>query len=140
MPNWTRNELTVQADDPKDLKDFKKKVFTKDEEGKLNFDFEKIIPMPKNIFRGNLGNEEREKYGNNNWYDWSSKNWGTKWNACHTQINFECDEEIELEFDTAWDTPRPIIKKLKKKFPKLRFWGGYIHEGWEDAGSFNEIQ
>ena len=28
MPNWTRNELTVQADDPKDLKDFKKKVFT----------------------------------------------------------------------------------------------------------------
>ena len=108
MPNWTRNELIVQADDPKDLKDFKKKVFTKDEEGKIKFDFEKIIPMPENIFRGNLGNEEREQYGDNNWYD--------------------------------WDTPRPIIKKLKKKFPKLSFWGGYIHEGWEGAGTFNEIQ
>ena len=23
MPNWTRNELTIQADDPKDIKEFK---------------------------------------------------------------------------------------------------------------------
>ena len=91
MPNWTRNELTVQADDPKDIKEFKEKVFTKDDEGNLQFDFEKIVPMPSHIFRGNLGDEERNKYGKHNWYDWSCENWGTKWNSCRTKINFECD-------------------------------------------------
>ena len=29
-------------------------------------DFNKIIPMPNNIYRGDLGIEERKKYGNNN--------------------------------------------------------------------------
>ena len=139
MPNWTKNELIIQADDPKDIKEFKKKVFTKDEEGNLHFDFEKIVPMPKKIFRGNLGYEERKKYGSDNWYDWSRENWGTKWNACRTQINFDCGEELEIEFETAWDTPRPIIQKIREMFPKLRFWGGYIHEGWEGAGTFNDI-
>jgi hypothetical protein len=139
MPNWTRNELNVQADDPKYIKEFKDKVFTEDDKGKLNFDFEKIIPMPKNIFRGNLGKEEREKYGENNWYDWSIENWGTKWNAYETQINYDGEEELEIEFETAWDTPRPIIKKLSQMFPKLRFWGGYIHECWEGAGTFEEV-
>ena len=29
MPNWTRNELNIQTDDPKKILDFKKKVLTK---------------------------------------------------------------------------------------------------------------
>ena len=29
MPNWTRNELTIQADDPKDIKEFKEKSLQK---------------------------------------------------------------------------------------------------------------
>ena len=40
-----------------------------------NKSFAKIIlPMPKNIFQGGLGQEEKEKYGKNNWYDWSIAN------------------------------------------------------------------
>jgi hypothetical protein len=79
------------------------------------FDFNKIIPMPDDIFRGNLGAEEREKYGNKNWYDWSCDNWGTKWPACDAEITEETDTEIHYRFLTAWDAPRPIVDALRKK-------------------------
>ena len=39
--------------------------------------FENITPMPLTIFRGDLGEAERKIHGNNNWYDWSIKNWGS---------------------------------------------------------------
>lgn len=74
-------------------------------------DFEKIIPMPENIFRGNLGQAEREKYGTNNWYDWSRYNWGTKWNAYSSYIDKETNTII---FDTAWSAPMPIFDALAK--------------------------
>ena len=41
-------------------------------------DFNKIVPMPDDIYRGALGQKERELYGNKNWLDWSCRYWGTK--------------------------------------------------------------
>ena len=70
-------------------------------------DFNKIVPMPDNIFRGNLGQQERELYGTNNWYDWSCANWGTKWNA----YDIYCDANV-IEFNTAWSCPLPVLDKL----------------------------
>lgn len=52
------------------------------------------------------------KYGESNWYDWHNKNWGTKWNACETLVI----DENNVEFQTAWSTPEPIIKELSKKY------------------------
>lgn len=72
-------------------------------------DFNKIIPMPDGIFMGDLGPEERKLYGNNNWYDWRRRNWGTKWNAYDTL--YDADENI-LTFDTAWSCPLPILEEL----------------------------
>ena len=47
-----------------------------------SIDFEKLIPMPEDVYRGPLGQKEMELYpGDKNWYDWSIDNWGTKWNA-----------------------------------------------------------
>lgn len=72
-------------------------------------DFEKIIPMPDNIFRGNLGPEERAIYGSNNWYDWCRANWGTKWNAYSDCFD---KENNAIEFDTAWSCPIPVLDAL----------------------------
>ena len=82
------------------------------------FDFNKIVPMPENIFRGPLGQKERDMYGADNWYDWSLKNWGTKWNS------YDGDWYVEgrsIQFNTAWSTPEAIYRALIKKFPNLDF-------------------
>lgn len=72
-------------------------------------DFNKIIPMPENIYRGNLGEEERRLYGKNNWYDWSIVHWGTKWNAYSSSLDKENDA---IYFDTAWSSPIPVLDAL----------------------------
>ena len=94
-------------------------------------DFQKIIPMPDNIFRGNLGSKERELYGKNNWYDWSITNWGTKWNAYDDY--FDKDENT-ITFDTAWSCPLPIFNELAALCYKYDV---YFTGKWadEDCGS-----
>jgi len=141
MPNWTSNILNVIGK-PEDVDKF---VAHMGDE----MDFEKVIPSPENMFRDNLSQEDKERCareGIPNWYDWQSENWGTKWNA-------RCDEgAVEIEdyenmnmkqatyrFETAWDTPRPVIAKLWEDWTDLEFEGGYIHEGYEGCGSFYEF-
>ena len=54
-----------------------------------------------------------KKYGFSTWYEWSCKNWGTKWNACHTIWD---GEDNYVEFETAWVCPFPIFKEISKKY------------------------
>lgn len=72
--------------------------------------------------------ELKEKYGFDNWYDWRTANWGTKWNACDT--NYDKDSE-SLRFDTAWSIPYPILTKMAKDNPNSEI-NGYSEEetGW----------
>ncbi len=72
--------------------------------------------------------ENLVKYGGVTWYDWSIANWGTKWNAYSTKI---IDDDT-IEFQTAWNAPRPIVMKLAEMYP-VRM----IKHEWadEDAGS-----
>lgn len=116
MPNWVTN--LVHAIDP-DV-DFGKFA---NEDGE--FDFNKVIPMPDDIFRGDLGREEREKYGEKNWYDWSIKHWGTKWNASESNI-----EGNFVRFETAWSCPVPLLVELGKKVG-----GILVFYADEDTGS-----
>lgn len=71
-------------------------------------DFNKILPMPDYIFRGDLGIDEEKQYGKNNWFDWSIENWGTKWNAYDAKYI----DAKTIIFVTAWDMPLPIYMKL----------------------------
>ena len=132
MPNHVRNIITVDADAETRLKIRAALVSRYDgaseeagDSGKEYFDFNKLIPMPEYIFRGNLGQEEREKYGANNWYDWSCENWGTKWNAYDCYIS---EDGSVYEFNTAWDIPKPIYLELGAKFPEADFHIEYAEE------------
>jgi hypothetical protein len=74
-------------------------------------DFNTIVPMPSNVFQGNLGPKERAMYGANNWYDWSIANWGTKWNAYSSMLDKESNT---MEFDSAWSCPLLVLDALAK--------------------------
>lgn len=117
MPNWVKNILTV--DKPEALSF----MLDKDEDGKTQFDFNKIIPMPEELEENNWQYPDdrtseqikalEEKYGAGDWYHWRVINWGTKWNASGTEVI----DDTTVEFDTAWSTPEPIPQMLSLKFP-----------------------
>lgn len=88
-------------------------------------DFNLIVPVPDDIYQGNLGEKEREFYGSRNWYDWNTSNWGTKWNAAETERR----SDKSVYFDTAWAPPFAYLEALSRKFPteviKVRVAGEY---------------
>ena len=57
--------------------------------------------------------------------EWAIKHWGTKWNAYKSQMN---DTGNSIRFDSAWETPEPVIKTLSKKFPTVVFTVAYADD------------
>lgn len=57
------------------------------------------------------------KYGFTDWYSWSIRNWGTKWNAYETAII----DDSTICFNTAWSRSMPVITKLAEMFPDIGF-------------------
>lgn len=129
MPNWVTNEVRLHGGESH-IRQLLEQI-KKDEFGIGTIDFEKIIPMPDNIFRGALGQKEMEQYGKENWYDWSLANWGTKWNSYgYTKGEDYAPKDGEtpyLRFCTAWAVPHPILQKLSEMFPDIR-----IEHEWAD--------
>ena len=62
-------------------------------------------------------------YGATTWYDWSIKNWGTKWNSYDSWKG----DDHGFQFSTAWSAPHPVLDALAKKYPDVRI----THE-WAD--------
>lgn len=122
MPNHVTNRLIIEGSKKK-IKEMLDVIKGKD----VAIDFEKIIPMPKSVFRGDINKAAEEKYGDNNWYDWSIKNWGTKWNAYDTSLQND-SVLVVLVFNTAWAAPMPVVLALSKKFPDLVFNYSYADE------------
>ena len=61
------------------------------------------------------------KFGHKDWYSWRIHNWGTKWNALESNIVYDINGELsEVDFETAWNFPDPIIQKLSELFPDVR--------------------
>lgn len=124
MPNHVTNRIKITGD-PDTVKRVMDAV--KNESGIGTIDFEKIIPIPENIYRGGLSREEMKLYGKNNWYDWCISNWGTKWNAYGFDNNARQRADNEIIFLTAWSAPHPVIQRLAEMFPEIK-----INHEWAD--------
>jgi hypothetical protein len=108
MPNWCSNCATLTAKTPDQVDVLEKLVEAYD----TNQPFLNILrPMPSHIYRGNLGEAERQKYGANNWYDWSVDNWGCKWD-CDIASYERGDDSITVRFDSAWGPPVELYEYL----------------------------
>ena len=131
MPNWCENSVSIYGS--KDTISKIRNLLL----GENNvFDFEKIIPMPDYIYRGNLGKEEEEIYGENNWYDWSCKNWGTKWNSCHAICKMY-ENELYYYFNTAWGPCFPVVETFAAMFPDVKILYSFSEPDW---GYYGERQ
>jgi len=121
MPNNITNVLTVEGVSEERIAEILAAIRMDGIEGRRSIDFNKIIPMPEDIFRGNLGQEERQLYGRNNWYAWSIEHWNTKWNSYDYDGAPYHDDSNQIEFMTAWTAPSPVIERLSRMFPDAQF-------------------
>ena len=68
------------------------------------------------------------------WYEWANSNWGTKWNACDSQVQFYRGF-VKFKFNTAWGPPNPVIATLAAKFPQNKLTHKYYECGMAVKGS-----
>lgn len=86
----------------------------------------KIMTKDEILANGKKAVDNVLTYGKMDWYDWSCKNWGTKWNACRTQIP---DTGVaEVYFDTAWSPVPQLMLALAEKFPDCSIEYEYAEE------------
>lgn len=94
-------------------------------------DFNKVIPQPENIFKGDLGKKEEEmckREGLITWREFNIANWGTKWNS----YSCKSEEGNVFTFETAWSGVPLIVEAISKRFPEIYFVYKYADE---DTGS-----
>jgi len=69
--------------------------------------------------------EMKEKYGYPNEYSWCVDNWGTKWEVREPYFDNIENQELTLEFDTAWSPP-------------TGFYATLVQQGWTVTASYWE--
>ena len=145
MPNWVYTTITVSGDE-KLLADFKKQAnktpptFSEksgdDVEPILSFgNF--IAPPQEAIdsgeYHGTHGWQDGKQVGNTdyNWYNWNVDNWGTKWDACDTELEELSASTAHYRLNTAWSPAEPVFRAMVEQHPKLTFEIFYEEEqGW----------
>lgn len=110
MPNWCSNKLVINFTSTEAAKKFATEV---EESDSL---LESLKPMPDDIYQGQLGDKEREQYGDKNWYDWSLENWGTKWIESELEV-VQDGKRVELTFETAWSPPQEALVDTVPQLP-----------------------
>ena len=121
MPNWCYNRLEVRGP-TRAIHD----VFDPTIANENDF-FNVIKPRP--------ADEE------DNWYNWSIDNWGTKWDVSPEQLEIEDDDDgmstVSTNFDSAWSPPIAIAEHLHELGFEVRLY--YYEPGvafagvWEDG-------
>jgi hypothetical protein len=143
MPNWVYNSIHIDGDKEKvtDLLELLAKPYKGIDNGEVNF-LNLVAPPDEHWDAYNCGpiasgsDAEKSPY---NWYDWNTRYWGTKWNACgdgggvveHTLPDGTLHAHIR--FDTAWSPPEPIINALAEL---VRRSGLTMNYSWEEEQGF----
>lgn len=124
MPNWVENNLVLTGDNTY-LVDFNKHNI--DIEGNLDFNIK--VPLPS----------DKE----DDWYNWRIQNWGTKWIASNTSIDFNIKNSDDKQprsllysFTTAWSPPTEWIYTVSKMYPEITFNLNYGEYNCDFSGDY----
>jgi hypothetical protein len=133
MPNHVTNELIFAGIDPA----VQDAIIAKICDTKGAVDFSILIPMPINIWRGNVG-QRHEKAFKLTALDWCTDQWGTKWNAYNSREIRRTEDALTITFDTAWSPPYPWLAAVFNTFERS-FEHNWFDEGaeWSVEGRFN---
>ena len=123
MPNWCYNSFQV-FDSSEDNTSIDK--FLTHEDIKNG-----ITPLTKYLPRSEY-HSTQEGY-NNGGYEWSIRNWGTKW-AEHDLCFIDNVESFDFSFDSAWAPPIEGYQSISMMFPSLYFLHYWSEEGMQFAG------
>lgn len=144
MPNHITNRVRISLVKGADPQAFLDSIASERDGERQHVDFKKIIAPPDNMFRGPLSLEkerELDTQGIPHWLGWQRQHWGTKWNAYQVQEpqvdTWSEWSTIELQFDTAWACPEPILEALAARDDVEHVAGHWVDEFSNDAGVFN---
>jgi hypothetical protein len=82
-----------------------------------------------------------KRFGADNWYDWSCKHWGTKWNACDSEPPTMGERNgmttATFNFETAWSCAYNVLEEISKNFPNVTIETMFADEDWgSNCGTF----
>ena len=89
-------------------------------------DTNRVVEILENF---NKALENVKNFGYPSWYEMNIKTWGTKWNS------YSCkNKNGAYYFDTAWNSPTPVIEKMSLDNPNVTIIHSYFDEGWNFWG------
>jgi hypothetical protein len=110
MPNYCDNSVKFTHKDKSKIDAFEEELNQKNEDGyALGRPFQFLRPNPEGDWD----------------YDWSVKNWGTKWEASIIDWSRDDENSIYMFFETAWCPPIALYEYL-------------VEEGWEIQAMYTE--
>jgi hypothetical protein len=126
MPNHVMNELIFRDVNVAKQNEIIAKLCNA--EGKVDFNI--LVPIPLNIWMGNVGLSHERAFGKGTGLDWCREHWSTKWNAYSHMETKRTDATLTLRFETAWSQP---YRWLVAVFNSLRcsFDHNWLDEGRE---------
>ena len=122
MPNWCSNNLTMEGD-AEEIKRFEDthNSVPKAWGGDAPVEEKTKLDFSASVWDVNSDHHEYSSHG----YNWQSKYWGTKWNACEVEHH----DDGNYSFETAWAPPEAWLVCMSMTFPKLKFQLSYSEPG-----------
>ena len=152
MPNWCYQSLEIRGPS-KDLDSFRESLLSKDyndkgeQEG--NLDLNSLCPLDEKAYAyRTMQRDDGTDYmmkvfatmseDGFDGYSHAVSVWGTKWGACHIQLNSDTMNPypLNLYYESAWSPASGLIQAISSKYPTLVF--GLLFT--EEADFFAGIQ
>ena len=129
LPNYADNRLVLTGPADEIARFVRECIRTRRVDGPddtPSLDLDALVPMPPEILATCDGATDelralaRAATGFEDWHDWSTMMWGTKWNTCDFEGGLIEDAVFDCSFTTAWSCPIPALCALAAAYPLLR--------------------